>query len=301
MEHIEKIIIGIFLFVVTSVLAYLFKMRQLYAATPKLYKSTQISKDGSLCELIIYNKGNQTEEDISASLDPDLKAELLASSSSELTFESSQVKISRLHKGQEVSAVLLIENGVLDSSKVTSLTSKGTIGHVFKKTEEVPPNFALAFVLIMLFVCLVPGFWYGAKLYERLSDAYYEYKLSSVYELGWSDLQRYQGSDLQKSYSDQEFPVRFLQEAQSDEAASLPFEIYNKTAVPLQVTIDKATRAKSDLRYFESMVIPPMSKKRFYAKAPASDDDYPDRVYEFSIHYGSEFIYGLTYTYSNNK
>jgi len=298
MEHFEKVVVGLILFIVTSVLAYLFKMRQLYAATPKLYRSTPLSNNGSLCELIVYNKGNQVEEDISVSLDPDLKAELLASNSPELTLENSYIKIERLHKGQEISAILLIENGIFDSSKITSISSKSTLGKVFKKTEEVPPNFAMSFLLIACLLGLTPGFIYGMKTYESLSRMYNENQLSAVYGLGWKNLERYYESDLRKSYSNQEFPVRLIGSSLGkEEAKLLNFEVYNKGSIPLRVTVDKKIRNKSDLSYFTNITVAPMSKKEFTIKAPDPTENSARLEYDFSLSYGDEFIYGITYPY----
>ena len=299
MEHFEKIFAGLILFIVTSVVAYLFKMRQLYAATPKLYKSTPISKDGSLCEIIIYNRGNQAEEDITASLDPDLKAELLASSSSDLTLEKSHIKLNRLHKGQEASAILLIENGVLDPSKVISISSKGTKGKTYKKIEEVPPNFALTFLFFAFILGAIPGAFYGFKAYESLSKAYAEHKLKSIHEVGWSNLEKYYDSELKESYSNQEFPVRLVENKQNpNRTDQLIFELYNKTAIPMEVVADKKSRAKGDLSYFTSVTVPPMSKETLTINQPTDSEKNPEPEYEFSLKHGDEFIYGITYIYN---
>lgn len=299
MEHFEKIVAGLILFIVTSIVAYLFKMRQLYAATPKLYKSTPISKDGSLCEIIIYNRGNQAEEDITASLDPDLKVELLASNSSDLTVEKTHIKINRLHKGQEASAILLIENGILDPSKVISISSKGTQGKTYKKIEDVPPNFALTFLFVAFILGVVPGLFYGFKAYESLSKAYTEHKLKSIHELGWSNLERYYDSELKESYSNQEFPVRLVEsKKQPSKTDALIFELYNKTAIPMEVVADKKTRAKGDLSYFTSVTVPSMSKETLTIKQPTDSEKNPEPEYEFSFKHGDEFIYGITYIYN---
>jgi hypothetical protein len=300
MEHFEKIFVGLILFIVTSVVAYLFKMRQLYAATPKLYKSTPISKSGSLCEIIIYNRGNQAEEDITASLDPDLKAELLASNYSELTLEKSHIKLNRLHKGQEASAILLIENGVLDPSKVISLSSKGTKGNIYKKIEEVPPNFALTFLVIVFLIGIMPSVIYGFKAYESLSKTYTEHKLKYIHNLGWSHLEKYYKSELKESYSNKEFPIRLVENEQNPSKSNeLTFELYNKTAIPIEVVSDKKSRAKGDLSYYKSVTVPPMSKDKLTIKQPKDSEKNPEAEYEFSIKHGDEFIYGITYIYSS--
>lgn len=109
MDHLYKIIIGLILFVVSSIIAYLFKMRQLYVASPKLYRHAPVSSSGSLCEIIVYNKGNQSEENIKVNFDPDLKIELLASNSNDITLDGFTLNVDRLHKGCEVSVMLLLK------------------------------------------------------------------------------------------------------------------------------------------------------------------------------------------------
>ena len=46
MEHLEKVVIGLILFALTSVMAYLFRMRQLYVAAPKLYRHAPMNRPG---------------------------------------------------------------------------------------------------------------------------------------------------------------------------------------------------------------------------------------------------------------
>lgn len=184
MENFEKVVVGLVLFVATSIVAYLFRMRQLYAAAPKLFRHAPISKNGSLCELIVYNRGNQVEEDIKVDLDPELKGELLASSSSDITLEGATMKIERLHKGCEASAMLLIENGFFDATKIISVSSKGTKGTVLKKVTDVPPNFAKAFLVGFLLVGFLPALVYGTRTYENLQGEYVAYKLQAAYQLG---------------------------------------------------------------------------------------------------------------------
>lgn len=303
MDTVEKIIIGIVIFVVTSIVAYLFRMRQLYAAAPKLYRHAPISNDGSLCELIVYNKGNQAEEDIKVSLDPDIKAELLASSSVGITVSDSIVHVDRLHKGCEASMMLLVENGLFDSSKILSVSSKGTQGRVCKKTSDIPPNFARYFLFLVFVVGFFPGMYYGSKAYSSVNAAYVEYRLQLLYKFGWTDLSSYYASDLRQSYSDQEFPVRFAgRQTDKDKNVLLTFEAFNKTAIPLTVYADKKG-ARRDLssQYFSSVEVPPMSQKSLTAKLPDPTPDAPQPEMEFSFKSGSEFLHGITFDVTSTQ
>lgn len=213
MENFEKITIGLVLFTVTSIIAYLFRMRQLYVVVPKLFRHSQISNEGSLCELLVYNKGNQVEEDIQVSLDPELKGELLASSSSDI-----------------------------------------------------------------------------------VKSAYVESQLVTSFKLGWKDLRRYYDSGLRQSYSNQEFPIRLLRSvAAMDKSTTLEFEVYNKTALPLEVWVDRKLAPLGDISNYASVEVPPMSKALLSVKKPSAVDDLAPQELRFTIKFGEELIYGLSY------
>lgn len=294
MENLERVLIGLILFAVTSVLAYLFRMRQLYVAVPKLFRHAPISNTGSICELIVYNKGNQVEEDIVVELDPELKCELLASSSSNISFERSSLIIDRLHKGAEASAVLLVENGLLDATKIISTSSKATKGRVLKKASEIPPNFAFMFLLYVFLASIVPLMIFGKNTYDKIHNDYVEYKLKSTYQQGWKNLSKYYGSDLSESYSREEFPIRLIgREANKDKKIMLVFEVYNKTAITLEATTDKVGNAVRDTTNYSSVKLEPMSKSYLKVLEPETTDPSKPILLEFTLKSGEEFIYDL--------
>lgn len=300
MENFEKIIAGFLLFAITSVVAYLFRMRQLYVAMPKLYRHASISKDGSLCELIIFNKGHQVEENIQVEIAPELKAELLASSSTDISFEGSTMKIERLHKGCEASVIFLVENGLLDPTKISSVTSKSTKGVVCKKVAEVPPNYAILFLSFVFAIGILPGMFYGEKLYGKLRSAYVEFRLSAIHEQGWKSLSKYYGSDLRESYSNQEFPVRFIEKrTDPKKGREAYFEAYNKTAVPLTVYADIDSDKKREpgavSPSFSSVELQPMSKQPLVVRMPDLKGDSTPAEIEFSFKSGNEFLHHLVF------
>ena len=296
MENFEKIAIGLVLFVLTSVVAYLFRMRQLYAALPKLFRHAPISKNGSLCELIVYNRGNQVEETIQVVLDPELKGELLASGSGDIALEGSTLKIDRLHKGCEASVMLLIENGTLDSTKIVSISSKATKGSVLKKVTDVPPNYAKAFIFFVVALGFFPAMIYGNYAYDRIHESYVRYQLKTAHALGWSNLSKYFTSDLKKSYSSQEFPVRYLgRKTDVNERNMLEFEAYNKMAVPLKITANKAESAPLDVTNFSSAEIPPMAKRTFSLLDPRGTTPSDTAELKFTFKSGDEFLYDIEF------
>lgn len=296
MDNYDKLILGLLLFLISSILTYLFKMRQLYAVTPKLFKVTPVSEDGSLCEIIIFNKGNQVEEEIHVDLDSELKLELLASDSANLKLDKSTLSINRLHKGESISALILVENGILDDSKIIKLSSQETVGKVIKKLEEVPPNYAKLVSVIISFIAIFPIMIYGIKGYESYQTYNTEIELKQIYEANWINLEKYYSSDLRKSYSNQEFPIQYVKT--DTKASKLIFEAYNKTAIPLSITVDKKSRGKDDFRYFHNIPVPPMSKSQFSVLVPMKIKEDKKTEYDFSFKFGEEFIYDITYVYS---
>lgn len=296
MEHLEKVLIGLVLFIVTSVVAYLFRMRQLYAAASKLYRHAPISDAGSLCELIVFNKGNQAEENIQVELDPDLKIELLASSSSDIKMDGATLKIERLHKGCEASAMLLVKTGALDAAKILSVSSKATKGTVCKKITEVPPNYAITFLSFVLMIGALPAVIYGFKAYESLNAKYIEHRLSSVHKIGWSNLADYYSSDMRVSYSDQEFPIRFAgRQIDKNKKSVLQFDVYNKTALPMKVYVDLQGGRMYGSPYFASAEINPMSSATLLTNEPEKSADSPNPKLDFSIRVGEEYLHNLIY------
>jgi len=296
MESFEKILIGFLIFVITSIIAYLFRMRQLYVSSPKLFRHAHISSSGSLSELIVYNKGNQVEEDILVELDPELKGELLASSSSNVSFEKSIMKIERLHKGEKTSAILLIDNGMLDSTKIISVSSKGTKGRVIKEASDIPPNFAKTFILFIFFICIFPGVKYAQKAYKTINNQYVEYRLKSIVDLGWSNLSKYYQSDLSMSYSNQEFPIRFIGPQVSENNTSmLVFEAYNKTASPLEVMVNMFNMHPEDLTFYERVTLQPLTKQRIVIPNPKERFSTPDPL-GFRLTWNGKVLYSLEYS-----
>ncbi|MDA3807442.1 MAG: hypothetical protein PF440_05930 [Thiomicrorhabdus sp.] len=278
---IEKILIGITLFVVTSVIAYLFRMRQLYVVAPKLYRHASISEQGVLCELIVFNKGNQVEENIKVELDPDLNVELLAANSDDILLKNSTLNIERLHKGKDLSVMLLIENGRFDSTKIVSITSKLTDGKVLKKEDELPPNFAKAFIAAVLFIGFFPAVTYSSAAYEKLNEIYVKSQLESLYKKGWSNLENYYYSDIKVSYSNTEFPISFKNS--QTEKDCYQFRVYNKTALPMTVT--------SSGIFYESISLKPLTKGVIKVQLHKSEK----LSFKFSIKVAEEFIHSINY------
>lgn len=284
-------------FAVTSLIAYLFRMRQLYATVPKLFKYSPVSTGGSLCEVIVLNRGNHPEESVVVVLDPSLRCELVASSEADVVLADSTIKFERLHKGKELSAILLVENGILDHTKIVAVSSKQTSGKVFKRPADVPPNAAMTALFFAFFLGVFPAMYYGAKGAAIVNRYWVEHRLATVYKDGWSGLEkRYADSDIRRSYSNQEFPVRlvsYVEDRKKSEGVAR-YEGVNKTAAVVDMTVrPEGMEIAPSLHYFTSIKLLPMSKNEFEIRGPLSAVATDPLKFEFSFSTGRDYVNGV--------
>ncbi|MDN5525565.1 hypothetical protein, partial [Acinetobacter sp.] len=135
----------------------LFNKRQLYVISENLYKNSLLTDKGIVCEISIFNRGRQIEEDIELTLDNNLSYELLAYNDSNASLDNNIIKIKRLHLKSMVGILLLIEQGEFSYKKIHKVESKTEKGRVVEKLAEVPMNYVdliLAFFLFLLFIGL---------------------------------------------------------------------------------------------------------------------------------------------------
>lgn len=308
MEDFKTILIALLVFVLTSIIAYLFRMRQLYVSIPRLYNKSNLSTNGSLCEIKIYNRGNHPEEEITVSFAPELTIELLATDNTELSVIDNKIQIPRLHKFKDSSALLMVEGGTFEHSKITTFSSKSVTGRVLKNNEDTPPNFAIFFVCIAALISFFPAFIYGMDFYtdyKRSSQAALEQnELANLYSAGWSKLGTYYNSPIRKSYAGQEFPI-LLRDIYIDKdgAERLRIELINKTGLTMEIYVDaQGHRDERDVRfeYWTSLEAEPLSKKIGSVKLPKSNGSEPTLPIVFSIRTGDDYVHGVEYEIKRN-
>ncbi|WJD69220.1 MULTISPECIES: hypothetical protein [Pseudomonas] len=304
MDDIKTILIGLLVFVITSVIAYLFKMRQLYVSIPRLYNKSNLSSSGSLCEIRIFNRGNHPEEDIAIAFAPELNIELLATDSAELSISNNKLQIPRVHKFKDVSALLMVEGGAFEHSKISSFSSKAVTGRILKPNEDTPPNWAIVFTFMVLFLSVFPSLFYGFDFYREYKTssevAAQQKELSGLMDVGWSNLGRYYKSPIRKSYTNKEFPVLIKGTSVGrDGSEYLNFEVVNKTGLTINVYVDAKgyeSKVDQDIAYWANVKADPLTAKSGVVKLPkskgvgsslnvvfsfGSDDDYVNElVYE---------------------
>lgn len=192
--------------------------------------------------------------------------------------------------------MLLVENGLLDFTKILAVSSKAKKGTICKKVTDVPPNFALTFLFFAFAIGILPAMIYGFKAYESLNASYVEYRLREPYKVGWSNLANYYASDMRMSYSNQEFPIRASsRQADSSKRVNLTFDIYNKTALPMKVYVDLQGKREYGSPYFASAEVAPMSKGTLTTREPEPSADTPRPKLKFSISAGGEYVHDLLF------
>lgn len=309
-DVILKVLIAVISSLVMAFLTYIFKRRQLYVATENLYRTSEISNKGILCEISIFNRGRQIEEDIKVSLDNSLKYELLAFNDSNMSLDKNVIKIARLHKKSKVSVLLLVENGDFGYKQILQVDSKTEKGKVIEKVEDIPQNL---FDLIVAFFLLIPligvGAWTGyifsetksvdiqaeekinlleaSKQFRENNTYYVSEKYKKLEKIGWLNLIDYEESKLSKSYLGTEFPIRFYEKKTLEDGKIIfTFELINKTALPFSVSVDIADKSfmqetENTTQYFNFVDdVQPLSKQLIITK-PIDIEKY--KKLEFSI------------------
>jgi hypothetical protein len=293
---------GVVLFVVTSLVAYAFKVRQLYAVVPKLHRKSFLSDGSSVAELVIYNKGTKVEEEISLEIRQEVKCELLASNKSGVSIIDNVLKLDRIHSHSEVSVILLVEGETFSYDDLTLLTSKEIKGSFFKKTDDVPPSASKYSVMISVFLLVGSLFYWGGDAYSYIESKYIKYKYENIYESGWSNFGSYLASSLSESYSDQEFPLRLLGVSVDPQKIKIDYELINKSSIPISASVTGLLFYQVEERDgmpFSSIDVEPLEKGRLSIEFP--NDGQNSIKLTASFRFGDEFIYNFVHEIDMKK
>lgn len=116
------------------------KKPRLVVLVPRTFSYSQITERGQLVEVTVFNRSFKTEEAIDVTLNPQLSYEMLGSNSQDALVAKNRIKISRIGPGDEVTVLLVVENGVFKPDDIAQTLSKETKGKTVSKLEEVPPT-----------------------------------------------------------------------------------------------------------------------------------------------------------------
>lgn len=299
---IEKVIAGVVLFVVTSLVAYAFKVRQLYAVVPKLHRQSFLSDGGSVAELVVYNKGTKVEEDISLEIRQEVKCELLASNKSGASIVDNVLRIDRIHSHSEVSVILLVEGETLSYDDLVLLTSKEIKGDFCKKIDEVPPSASKSSVTFSMLLLVGGLLYWGGDAYSYLESKYLKYRYTNIYESGWQDLGDYLTSDLSESYSNQEFPLRLVDVSVDSKKIEIKYEVINKSSLPFSVSVTDSLFFQVEERDgfpFVSIDVEPLEKGSLSIEYPNQNQEHIKLTASFR--FGEEYIHGSVHKIDMTK
>lgn len=278
MDVLENIIVASLAIVMTSLIAVLYHIRQLYATAPVMFQKKAEGGYDSVFQIVVINRGNQVEENIELELDPSVEFEIVSSSIPDVTKDGSTIHIERIHRKNEVIILISTDFSHFSSSRILSVSSNNVSGRVCKTPKDIPFNYGMTSLAILLLLSAFPVGYYLYQVVDYVEDKVDEEKLAPVTKEGWSNLDEYQESALRKSYSDQEFPVRLsaIKKKQDYNSASIPaalkdewgniddqndsllhYEINNKTANNLGVMAFRRNGNRS-LPYFAE--VEPLSK-----------------------------------------
>lgn len=318
MDVLENIIVASLAIVMTSLIAVLYHIRQLYATAPVLFQKKAEGGYDSVFQIVVTNRGNQVEENIEVELDPSLEFEIVAASVPDVAKDSSTIRIERIHRKNEVIVLISIDDIHFSSSRILSVSSNNVSGRVCKTPRDIPFNYGMTSLAILLLLSAFPVGYYLYQVVGYVDDKVDEEKLAPVTKEGWSHLNEYRESDLRKSYSDQEFPARLsaIKKKQDYDAASIPpalkdewshfdnekdaffnYEINNKTAANLGVMAYRRNGSRS-LPYFAE--VKPLSKGAIIIPVTGLNDSRHAQI-EFLFRLNNEWLEGIVHTVDADK
>jgi hypothetical protein len=223
-----QIITGILSALIVAAILYCFRMRQLYLVVSRLFQYSKLNQSAKTMELIIINRGRQTEEEIIIEFDPAHTYKIIALTSPDIILEDSMLQIKRIPPRDEVSVILETTDSNFSKKNVAKISSKTSKGKILEKVEEVPPNAGNSALLI--------GFFILALLISWLSiDSYFKYKMTKETNIvndishatGWTNLNSYAESSLAGLYLNGKFPVEIKEYKRVKDKIILEFELIN--------------------------------------------------------------------------
>lgn len=143
---------------------------------PRLFSYSLLTLKGQLVEISVFNRGFKTEETIEVSLNPNLSYEVIGTNSQDVSLTGNKVLIPRLGAGDDVTTLILVENGIFTSADITNCLSKESKGTLVSKLEEVPPTGSQRIQIVGVFVAF-PAIIYLGYL---LITGYFESEIKAV-------------------------------------------------------------------------------------------------------------------------
>lgn len=150
---------------------WVIKSRWLYVVAPKLYMNTPLS-NGQIVSLSIYNAGLLSEEDVSLTMRPACRFEVVATSKSTVTIQGKTILIPKLARLETITVLILVEGKAFEHEDIESIESKATHGKIVaskdKATSAWQNSVALPIILLLLGLPFSFGTVIGADMKQSI-------------------------------------------------------------------------------------------------------------------------------------
>ena len=128
--------------------------------------------DGQVVSLSIFNAGLLSEENITLTMRPACRFELVAASKSTVNVQGKTISLPKLARLEAVTVLLLVEGKPFESEDIESIESKATEGKIIVSKDKATSAWQTIVVLpILLFVLFLPfsfGTWVGADMHQSI-------------------------------------------------------------------------------------------------------------------------------------
>ena len=214
---------------------------------PRTFSYNQLSDKGHLVEVTVFNRGFKTEENIDVTLNPSLKYELLGANSPDVSVDKNRLKMTRIAPSDEITMLLVVENGVFKPDDITQTVSKETKGVTVAKLEEVPPTAMQRVWLVGVFIVFPAVCYLGYVAMRSIFNHPEPTKQAIATEVaktgGWTVPSMYKREDnsLYEALRSAKLTVEIRKLSAKGDVVTVPFAIRNETDKILTASVEAIT------------------------------------------------------------
>jgi hypothetical protein len=275
-------------------------MRQLYLVVFRLFQHSKLNQSAKTVELIIINRGRQTEEEIVVEFDPAHTYQMIASTSPGIMLDGSLMQIKRIPPRDEVSVILETTCNDFSKKNIAAISSKTSKGRIFEKLDEVLPNagyVALFFAAILMIPLIM---WASVDTYIKYIEQKELHSIQDVSKAGWKNLDRYAQSTLVGFYPKGEFPVEIRGHRKTKDLVILDINLNNQTDDWIQFSVYTISPASSkdpdptDNRWIQDVMVAPKETQKRSLKSYLPTN-FPHQILwiDVNIKYKDGILVGL--------
>ncbi|MDR7295846.1 hypothetical protein J2X16_001185 [Pelomonas aquatica] len=267
---------------------------RLIVLVPRSFLYSGLTDRGQLVEISIFNRGFKTEDSVEIALDHKLKYELLGTNYQDAALVGNKIKIPRIGPSDEVTVLLLIENGTFSQADIIQCLSKENKGEVVKKLEEIPPTGQQRIGIVGMIIavpCALYGLTYGMDfLYKEfggnnLNAHSDQIKDDSLNIRGWNFAKYSKSSKIFADFENGAITVVYGDISKKQDLVTVPIIITNNTDQLLRarfnmMTANSPKRFKSYELMSDEIVVAPKRSERISIRVvvPVNPKDESDRM-----------------------